>query len=51
MVTLREQLERAGAWPALREDLRAMFARTTRPADGGVDFVGEYLVVVGRRVN
>ena len=45
VVKARELLEPQGRWPALREDLAAMFERHNQSENGGVSFAGEYLVV------
>ena len=49
VVKAREMLQPAGAWPAARDDMAAMFARNNSATDGTLDFRGEYLVVVGSK--
>jgi ubiquinone/menaquinone biosynthesis C-methylase UbiE len=49
IVKAREVLEPQGKWPALREDLSALFARQTSPDGDGVVSNPEYLLTLGRR--
>ena len=49
VVVLREALEAEGGWEALRDDLLALYERTTRPEDGGVAFDADYLITLGER--
>jgi hypothetical protein len=47
IVAARALLEPQGRWPALREDLTAMFERNLAPGESAVAY--EYLVVLGRK--
>ena len=46
IVVLRAALEPEGRWPALRDDLAALFERANR-VEGGLEFDGEYLIALG----
>jgi ubiquinone/menaquinone biosynthesis C-methylase UbiE len=45
----RRSLEPEGRWEALRDDLIALFERLNVSEDGGLEWQGEYLVVLGRK--
>jgi hypothetical protein len=45
----RQLLEADGRWPALRDDLTALFERTNDAGDGGLICPAQYLVVLGRK--
>ena len=49
VVKAREELAPKGRWHVMRDDLAEMFERHNEAADGSVSFVGEYLVLIGRR--
>ena len=49
VVVLREALEAEGRWEPLREDMLALYERTTRPENGGVAFDADYLITLGER--
>jgi ubiquinone/menaquinone biosynthesis C-methylase UbiE len=51
VVVLREALEAEGGWDALRDDMLALYERTTRPEDGGVAFDADYLITLGGRAS
>jgi len=49
VVKARELLEPQGRWPALHDDLAALFERLDRSSGDRVEYPAEYLVVVGRK--
>ncbi len=48
VVKARELLEPDGRWPAMRDELAAMFRRHGAATDGTVAYPGEYLMTIGR---
>jgi SAM-dependent methyltransferase len=49
IVMARAALEPEGRWPALREDLVALFDEQSEPTDDGIRFEAEYLVILGHK--
>ncbi len=49
VVEARRQAETEGRWPALREDLEALFRRVDRAGDTEVRFPAAYLVALGEK--
>jgi SAM-dependent methyltransferase len=50
VVSARRQLEPAGEWPAVREELAQLFHAHNESRDGALAYPAEYLVAVGHRV-
>jgi SAM-dependent methyltransferase len=49
IVMARAALEPEGRWPALREDLVALFDEHSEPTESGIAYEAEYLVILGRK--
>lgn len=49
VVKAKEALEPQGRWPALRDDLAALFDRLDAAPDDEVGYPGEYLVTLGQK--
>jgi ubiquinone/menaquinone biosynthesis C-methylase UbiE len=49
MVMARAAADEQGRWPAMRNDLAALFGQHSRASEGGIVFPAEYLAVLGRK--